>query len=249
MNDHVGVRTERRAGAERAEPEPREGTVDPRAARAPTPTAEERLRAVLSILSNGATGEQEALRCGVAETEVKRWSQLFIESGCRGLLACGQLEPQQSETTLALRNSALRSELRMKLAELRSYCRTAHGELGPFVQVEEIRRESEIGISRFCVLIGVSRRTYSRRLAQLRSGRPTRNEADSTSIVSTCAQLVERYVVMHPDYGHRRIHDLMIADGHMVSPSSVLRAIRIYQRRSPDSAARGPVDLRAEETR
>ncbi len=224
-------------------PEPREGRFGCRAAQEVALTAEERLQAVLSVLSDGATGEQEALRCGVAETEVKRWSQLFIESGSRGLIACGRLEPQPSVTTLAVRNAELKSELRVKLAEMRSFCRSAQGELGPLVQVEAIRLESGIGISRFCVLIGVSRRTYFRRLALLRSGRPPRNAVDSTSIVSTCAQLVERYLVMHPSYGHRRIHELMIADGHLVSASSVFRAIRIFQRRESDFTAQGSVDL------
>jgi transposase-like protein len=243
VNDLLGVRTDCRAGALQVKPELSEGARGCRAAQKVALTAEERLEAVLSVLANRATGEQEALRCGVAETEVKRWSQLFIESGCRGLTACGRLEPQSSVTALAVRNAELKSELHRKLEELRSYCQGAHGELGPFVQVEEIRRESGIGISRFCVLIGVSRRTYFRRLALMRSGRPPRKEADSTSIVSTCAQLVERYVVTHPGYGHRRIHELMIADGHMVSASSVFRAIRIFQLRDSDSTAQGSVDL------
>jgi transposase-like protein len=245
----LGVHADRRAGASPVKPEPREGPRGRRTAQQVALTAEERLEAVLSVLANRATGEQEALRCGVAETEVKRWSQLFIESGSRGLIACGRPEPQLSVTTLAVRNAELKSELRVKLAELRSYCQGAHGELGPFVQVEEIRRESGIGISRFCVLIGVSRRTYFRRLALMKSGRPPKKEGDSTSIVSTCAQLVERYVVAHPGYGHRRIHELMIADGHMVSASSVFRAIRIFQLRESDPTAQGPADLCLEKPR
>jgi len=211
-------------------------------AQAATPTAEDRLRAVLSVISGRASCAQEALRCGVAEADVEHWRRLFIDSGRRGLVMCGQLKQQPSATGLAVQNAALKSALRKALAEMRSYRQRAHGLLGPFAQVEEIRRESEITISRFCVLIGLSRRTYCRRLELLRSDRPPESERDFTSIVSTCAQLVDEYVAKHPDYGYRRIHELMIADGHMVSASTVLRAIQVSRCRASDSVAQRFVD-------
>ena len=82
----------------------------------------------------------------------------------------------------------------------------------------------------------MSRRTYARRLKPLRSTRPPENKRDSTSIVSTCAQLVDDYMANHPDYGYRRIHELMIADGHIVSASTVHRAIQLSQARKDQSA-------------
>jgi transposase-like protein len=197
---------------------------------ATAPTAEEKLRTVLAVLSNRATCAQEALRRGVKEADVERWRRLFIDSGCLGLLKSGRLKPQPATTGLDVQNTALKSALYKKLAELRCQQQMAHGLLGPFARVEEIRRESEINISRFCVLIGVSRRTYFRRLVLLKSTRAPGDAHDFTSITSTCARLVEDYLVEHPSYGYRRIHELMIADGHMVSASTVLRAIRVSQR-------------------
>jgi transposase-like protein len=217
-------------------PEVRGGAVGSRAPAA-APTAEDRLRAVLSVLASGASCAQEALRCGVAEADVERWTRLFVDSGRRGLVMCGQLKKQPSTVGLGVQNAALKSALRKAHAELRSYRRAANGLLGPFAQVEEIRRKSEITISRFCVLIGVSRRTYCRRLELLRSARPPKSERDSASIMSTCAQLVDDYMARHPDYGYRRIHELMIADGHLVSASTVLRAIHVSRCHASDSVA------------
>lgn len=251
MNDYAGEKDDRGsvqalhpAGAVQSRPELRESTLGNR-----VQTAQERLRAVLSVISGAASGPQEAVRCGVAEADVERWRLLFIDSGRRGVLMCGQPKPQQSAAILEVQNTALKYALRMKLAELKSHRQTAHGLLGPFVQIERIRRESEITISRFCALIGVSRRTYFRHLVLLRSGRPPRSERDSTSILLTCAQLVEDYLAKHPSYGHRRIHELMIADGHMVSAATVLRAIHVFQRHGSGSTAQGFLDLDPKELR
>jgi transposase-like protein len=248
MNGHTcaqdtcgDVPANHQAGAAHAARELREAAVDGEATPTADPTVEGRLGAVLSVISGRSSCAQEASRGGVAEADVEHWRRLFIESGRRGLLGCGCLNSRPSATSLALQNTALKSELQVTLAELRSCRRTAGGQLGPFAQVEEIRQESEITISRFCVLIGVSRRTYFRRLILLRSERPPGNERDSTSIVSICAQLVEDYVAMHPDYGYRRIHELMIADGHAVSASTVLRAMRLSQCRASDVKAQGPL--------
>jgi len=42
---------------------------------------------------------------------------------------------------------------------------------------------------------------------------------------------VDDYIANHQDYGHRRIHELMIADGHIVSASTVHRAIQVSRAR------------------
>ena len=237
-NDRTGVPANHHADAARIRREVRIRAAGDWAVQTATPAAQDRLGAVLSVLVGGVSSAQEALRCGVAEADVERWRRLFIDAGRRGLLMSGRPGPQPSATGLETQNAALKSELRMKLAELLYYRHAADGQLGPFAEVEEIRRESEITISRFCVLIGVSRRTYFRRLALLTDGaRPPENERDSTSVVSICAQLVEDYVAKHPGFGYRRIRELMIADGHMVSASTVHRAIQVSQRRASDPIA------------
>ena len=229
QDDRGGTLVDHRVGATHSAPESRESAVGERV-RTAGPTAEDRLRAVLSVLSSRTSCAQEALRRGVAEADVERWKRLFIDSGRQGLLLSGRLKPQPSAGSLGAQNAALKSALRKKLTELRACRQMAHELLGPFVRVEEIRQESEITISRFCVLIDVSRRTYFRRLVLLKYARSPEDGHDSTSITSTCAQLVEDYLAKNPGYGHRRIHGLMIADGHMVSASTVLRAIRTSQR-------------------
>jgi hypothetical protein len=239
QDDRSRVLANQHARATHITPELRQGAVGSRV-QAATPTAEDRLQTVLSVLSNPASCAQEALRCGVAESDVEQWRRLFIDSGRRGLLSSGRVKPQPSATSLEFQNTFLRSALRNTLAELRSYQRESRGQLGPFDRVEEIRRESVITIARFSVLTGMSRRTYARRLELLRSATPPENKRDSTSIVSTCAQLVDDYMANHPDYGYRRIHELMITDGHIVSASTVHRAIQVSQARKDQSARDTP---------
>jgi transposase-like protein len=235
QDDRSRVPANHHARATHSTPELRQGTVGSRV-QAATPTAEDRLQTVLSILTNGVSCARAASRCGVAEADIEQWRRLFIDSGYRGLLTPGQVKPQPSATSLEFQNTFLKYALRETLAELRSYQREARGQLGPFARVEEIRRESAITIARFCVLTGMSRRTYARRLELLRSARPPENKRDTTSIVSTCAQLVDDYTANHSDYGYRRIHELMIADGHIVSASTVHRAIQVSQARKDQSA-------------
>ncbi|WP_034261988.1 hypothetical protein [Actinospica robiniae] len=74
-------------------------------------------------------------------------------------------------------------------------------------------------------------RTCCRRLIPQESAQSPRNECDVTSVLPTCAQLVEGYMAQRPGYGNRRIHELMIADGHVVSASTVRRAMDVSQRR------------------
>jgi transposase-like protein len=95
------------------------------------PTAEDKFRAVLSVLSNRASCAQEALRRSVPETEVEHWRQLFIDSGSVGLLASGRPKAQPSTIGLGAQNAALKSALHKKLIELRCYRQMANGLLGP----------------------------------------------------------------------------------------------------------------------
>jgi transposase-like protein len=242
MNYRKGVQENRsrvpanhHAGTTRTSPESREHAIGAWV-QAAAPTTEDRLQTVLSILTNGVTCAQAALLCGVAEADVEQWKRLFIDSGRQGLLTPERVKPQSPAASLRFQNTFLKAALCNTLAELRSYHREARGQLGPFERVEQIRRESAITIARLCALTGMSRRTYARRLKPLRSAKPREDNRDSTSIVSTCAQLVDDYMANHPGYGYRRIHELMIADGHIVSASTVHRAIQVSQAKKDQSA-------------
>jgi putative transposase len=90
-----------------------------------------------------------------------------------------------------------------------------------------IRREAEMPVSRFSSILGIPRRTYCRRQARARSGESAAVKGPWPSpSVDAVAAILAGYLSEHPDHGHRRIHALLIADGHATSPSTVLRAIQ-----------------------
>ena len=100
-------------------------------------------------------------------------------------------------------------------------------------------------VSRFCVLIGIPRRTYFRRLALLRSGQSAHPRHRHAASVEACMPILARYAARWPGYGHRRLHRLMLADGHVTSASTVFRALRLLraQQAAADAgAARGQAD-------
>lgn len=97
-------------------------------------------------------------------------------------------------------------------------------------------------VSRFCVLIGIPRRTYFRRLAQLRSGQNTHTRQRRAASVEACMPILARYAAQWPGYGHRRLHRLMLADGHVTSASTVFRALRLLRAGQDAAAARRQAD-------
>lgn len=84
-------------------------------------------------------------------------------------------------------------------------------------------------VSRFCALVGIPRRTYFRRLALLRSGRTAGARGRRATSVEACVPILARYAAQWPAYGHRRLHKLMLDDGHVTSASTVLRALRVIR--------------------
>lgn len=89
-----------------------------------------------------------------------------------------------------------------------------------------IRKEAAMPVSRFCTLLGIPRRTYCRMQARQRSGRPAAKGPWPSASVDVVEKLLRDYLHEHPGFGHRRIHALILADGHTTSPSTVLRAMR-----------------------
>ena len=89
-----------------------------------------------------------------------------------------------------------------------------------------IRRGAGMPVSRFCSLVGISRRTYFRRQSQLKSGDLAAKGPWPSPSVDAAARLLEGYLAEHEGYGHRRLRALMAADGHVTSESTVLRAMR-----------------------
>jgi putative transposase len=99
-----------------------------------------------------------------------------------------------------------------------------------------IRQDAEMPVSRFCTVLGIPRRTYCRRQARSRSGSAVVKGPWPSPSVDAVASMLVDYLSDHPDQGHRRIHALIIADGHTTSPSTVLRAIQRISRRPGGTA-------------
>jgi len=93
-----------------------------------------------------------------------------------------------------------------------------------------IRQDTAMPVSRFCALFGIPCRSYFRRLARLRSGESQARKRVAAPCTELCAPIVAAYTARWPEFGHRTLHALMAADGHVTSPSTVLRAMRLLRR-------------------
>jgi putative transposase len=89
-----------------------------------------------------------------------------------------------------------------------------------------IRGGAGMPVSRFCLLVDIPRRTYCRIQRQLKSGTPTTKGPWPSTSLDAVANVLEDYLRRYEHLGHRKIHALILADGHVTSPSTVLRGIR-----------------------
>ena len=80
-------------------------------------------------------------------------------------------------------------------------------------------------VSRFADLAGIPERTYWHRLARLRTGAKAKGPWP-TPAVDLIEEVAAKYAADRPAWGHRKIAALMRADGHVVSDSTVERALR-----------------------
>jgi|SRR5947209_5711908 len=193
--------------------------------------AERRGDLVLGVLTGRHSLASSARRAGVTEAEFSRWISRFVEAGEVGLRYGGKVSAAALPGDLAAQNDALRA----KLTELRDEAarwKTMAGDLlGPFSELEAIRTAERMSVSRFCALLSIPCRSYFRGLVLLRSGNGGKKRRPAPCTES-CASIVAAYMAVWPRHGHRKLHALMAADGHVTSPSTVLRAMRLLQRRS-----------------
>jgi putative transposase len=77
----------------------------------------------------------------------------------------------------------------------------------------------------FAPLAGIPERTYRRRRARLRSG-DVAAKGTWPSPAIDAVEAVAKYAADWPAWGHRKIAAMMRADGHVVSTSTVERALR-----------------------
>lgn len=98
------------------------------------------------------------------------------------------------------------------------------GALPAFADLEAIRREHAVPVSRFCARLGIPRSTWYHWRAGELGGRPVRPWPSPVveAIAPRAAEEAHRYAA----WGHRKIWAMLRADGVQVSQSSVERALR-----------------------
>ena len=120
------------------------------------------------------------------------------------------------------------------------------GQVGPFEDLEVIRREAGMSTARFVKLIDMPERTWRRWQAKARQDR--RPKGPWPQPARTAARdLVVGHALAKPAWGHRKIWALTRHAGHKVSQATVLRLLRDeglllaseYQKQRRDLAAGG----------
>jgi transposase len=136
-------------------------------------TPDQKLQIVLAVLrgelsamcQRPLTAMDAARRNGVSEQSVHNWKRLFLESGRQGLEK-GARRPSSREMELEAENEELKAALGEAHVQLRVWRRVRS--TSPFEDLEMIRQDAQLTVSRFAELIGMPRRTYHYRLANLR---------------------------------------------------------------------------------
>ncbi len=108
---------------------------------------------------------------------------------------------------------------------------------GCTAELEAIRQDASISVSRFCELLGVPRATW------YRWQRTSDKGPWPSPVVEGIEPAVEKYAGAWPAWGHRKIWAMMRADGYEVSASSVLRAMARRNLLQPTLYQRGRRDL------
>ena len=95
------------------------------------------------------------------------------------------------------------------------------GDLPGFADLELIRTEASIAVTRFCALLGIPRASWYRWKSAVRS----RPGCWPSPVVDALEPLAASYAATFAAWGHRKLWALLQADGYNVSMSSVARAL------------------------
>ncbi len=101
---------------------------------------------------------------------MRNWKRVFVESGREGLER-GMGRRSSREFELAAENEEIKAALGEAHVQLRVLKKGAQY-LPPSRSPGMIRADAGLRVPRFCVLVGVPRRSYQRLLARLRAGDP-----------------------------------------------------------------------------
>jgi transposase len=147
--------------------------------------AEEKFRIVLAVLTGAVTLAEAARRSNVSEQTVSNWRRRFLAGG-RAALAGPATSGPGPTAYPGVELTAEADELRDARIEVEVWRRAAGGVLPPVRELEEIRLAAGLPVSRYCRLISVPRRTYTR---WLESGRGTARQHRSLSRVDRRRQV------------------------------------------------------------
>lgn len=133
--------------------------------RPPALPVEEKMTLILALLRGELTIAAAARRHGVSEQAVSNWRRQFLDGG-RAFLSGTQARPPEPDRAVALRaeNERLRLALGEALVQLRIWGTPEEDIHVDFEDLEAIRQAAEMPVTRFCAVLGVSRRTYQRHL-------------------------------------------------------------------------------------
>lgn len=95
------------------------------------------------------------------------------------------------------------------------------GDLPGFADLELIRTEASIAVTRFCALLGIPRASWYR----WKSAVQGRRGHWPAPVVDALEPLAASYAATFAAWGHRKLWALLQADGYNVSMSSVARAL------------------------
>lgn len=211
--------------------------------------AEQRMQVAMAALTTGASAAQIAREYRVSEASVAKWKKQFIEGGARSL---GALNPPPSRVAeLEAEIRTLRKSLREAKTLLAVWKHAMDNQLGRLADLDAVRRDAKISVVSFCTLVGVPRRTYYRYLdkAKINSATQAQKGPWPAPVVDRLTNAVQHHLEEHPDDGHRKVHTALRAQGYLVSPSSVLRAMRRLDTGSAGSPVWPPVRAAARHRR
>ncbi|WP_423917532.1 helix-turn-helix domain-containing protein [Candidatus Poriferisodalis sp.] len=184
---------------------------------------EQKLQVVLGVLRGEQSAAEAGRKFGVSEQSVHNWKRILVESGREGLTAGRR------------RRTSREAELEAEYEELKAALGEAHagaarvakgGGLSPPVgDLDVIRAEAGMPITRFAALIGVPRRTCQYRLATHRAGDPPKGPWPAP-VVDRIEPAVAKLAAEWPAWGHRKIWAMgRHAGWEFGSQSSVRRAM------------------------
>lgn len=179
-----------------------------------------RAQAILDVLSGRQTVAAAAAALGVSRPTIYQWRAAFIDAG-RERLATGA-----SATTAPLGDAQLLERIDELTDALVATevdllrCRTS----GPpsHAALDTIRSRAGMTVTRFCTVIGMSRRRYY----ALRD-RPSAPSRWPSPVLDRIEEAVVAIATASPRWGYRRVWQQLREQGEIdASPSSVKRAMQ-----------------------